>query len=77
MALRNQDHRNTISLCDEILASTKNADTRNEATKLAAESLYAYLQSDVNRGDYTWTDVKKAFEKSVQLPDYDIGDAVA
>ena len=38
MALRNQDHRNTISLCDELLASTKNAETRNKATKLRANS---------------------------------------
>ncbi len=71
LALQLGDHKNTISLCDELLSQTRKADTRNAATKLRAEALLAYLQSDVNRGDYTWDDVKNAFEKSLKLPDYD------
>ncbi len=72
LALRNQDYDDAIPLCKELLAGTKQPKTRNAATKLWAEVLLAYVQSDVNRGDYTWDNVRTAFEKAVELPDYDM-----
>ncbi len=77
LALRNRDHDNAISLCDRLLdpKSASTAKTQVAARKLRANALLAYLQSDVNRGDYTWEHVKDAFEKVLQLPDYDVPQA--
>ncbi len=77
IALKIQDFDDAIQLSDEVLLKAKQPETRSQVTKLRAQALYNYLQSDKNRGDYTWNNVKDAFEKELKLPDYDVDDAMS
>jgi exosortase len=77
LGLRIQQYNDAAELCDELLAKTNKAETRDAAVKFRAAALYACIQSGDNRGDYTWENVKDAFEIALKLPTYDIGEAVA
>jgi exosortase len=76
VAVQIQDFDNAIQIAFDLLAKTKNSQTRSKATKLKAEALHAYLLSDKNRGDYNWSHVKDAFEAELKLPDYDTTHAI-
>jgi exosortase len=75
LALSHQDYDEAIELCDEVLSAPRQPETKAKVTKLRAESLFSYLQSDKNRGDYSWDNVQQAFEASLKLPNYDVSHA--
>jgi exosortase len=76
IALEVQDFDDAIQIADELIAKSTQPATRNQAMRLRAEALYKYLQSDKTRGDYSWDNVKEAFEKELKLPDYDVTHAM-
>ena len=66
IALQVQDYDDAIQLTDDLLAKAAQPQTLSDATKLHAAALNAYLQSDKNRGNYSWDSVKQAFEAEVK-----------
>ncbi len=70
-SLQIQDFDGAIKTAIDLRAKSSDPQTQSKARKLYAESLYAYLLSDKNHGDYNWDHVKKAYEEELQHPDYE------
>jgi exosortase len=76
IAMQIQNFDAAIESSTQLMAKTKDPQTRAQATKLRAEALRAYLLSENKRGDYSWNHVKDALEAAVKLPDYEVTQAM-
>ncbi len=72
LCMQLQQPDQAISICDQLLAKSKNPQTIAAATNMRADALLAYVQSDKNRGDYSWEHVRQALDNAVKLPNYDV-----